>query len=300
MGEFPPCAFDGRYESVRRYEAHGLSHEDIKFNVLPGYGCEGAIVYPADTEGSKLPSAVCIHETDVKLGLRNALSPETRPDRAYGIELCRRGYVTIAVDQFGFGGWAKTMSEQECYDKLAREYPDWSLDGMQLMIQQCAVGILSNHPRVDKERVSCLGHSLGGRTAVFLAALDERVKAAWASTGVSPNATNVFRNFETDPAKSKSPRLNGAVLKTGLPPWEYEELLALVAPRGLTILEPFNDLYNQDIEATVLCCLKASKVYKLLGAAGNFSLVCHGRGHDTPAEMRTYAYALLDHALGVK
>ena len=82
------------------------------------------------------------------------------------------------------------------------------------------------HPLVDSEEIACIGHSLGGRTAVYLGAFDERVKATVASTGVSPNATNVFRNHTTDPARSFSPRLNEEVLKTGVPPKEYRSVAA--------------------------------------------------------------------------
>ena len=301
MGEFPGPLPAGPWKTARKYRAHGLEHEDGTFEIFSGWSCAGTIVYPPDAGiGRKNPAAVCIHETDSELSRFNCLSPDKKPDRAYGIELARRGYVCIAADQYGFGEWAKGATEQELYDKLGREFPAWSLDGIRLLIQRRAVDVLSGHPRVDGEKIACIGHSLGGRTAVYLGAFDERVKATVASTGVSPNSTNVFRNFTTDPATSKSPRLNEGVLRTGIPAWEYEELLSLVAPRGLVLLEPINDLYNLDVEATAACCLKAGGVYKLLGRAENFTLVCHGRGHDTPSDMRDYAYNLIDRSLGVK
>jgi len=297
MGEFPASG-RGPWKTVRKYQAHGLEHEDGTFEILPGWSCDGTIVYPQETGKNRCPAAVCIHETDSELYRFNCLSPDKKPDRAYGIELARRGYVCIAADQYGFGDWAKGSSEQGNYDKLAREFPSWSLDGIRLLIQRRAVDILSDHPFVDSKKIACIGHSLGGRTAVYLAAFDERVKATAASTGVSPNSTNVFRNCTTDPADSKSPRLNEGVLKTGIPAWEYEELLSLVAPRGLVLLEPFNDLYNLDFEAAVACVMKAASVYKLLSRPENCALICHGRGHDTPAEMRNYAYSLVDRSLG--
>lgn len=299
MGEFPKDLSTGPWRTVRKYQAHGLEHEDGAFDMLPRWQCAGTIVYPPGARNGRHPAVVCIHETDSELARFNCLSSDKKPDRAYGIELAQRGYLCIAVDQYGFGDWTKGTSEQGLYDELAHDFPSWSRDGIRLQIHQRAVDVLSSHPLVDREKIACIGHSLGGRSAVYLGAFDERVKATVASTGVSPNATNVFRNHTTDPAASFSPRLNEVVLKTGIPAWEYEELLSLIAPRGLVLLEPFNDLYNLDIEATIACCLKASSVYRLLGKAENCTLVCHGRGHDTPVEMRNYAYSLMDRSLGL-
>jgi dienelactone hydrolase len=298
MGTWPALgAFAGAHLVTRRYEAHGLRHEEIAFEVLPGYRCAGTVVRPPPAAEGRRPAVVSIHGTDRELARRNTISPDLRPDAAYAIELARRGYVAIAVDQFGFGEWVSELTEAELYARFARDHPGWSLDGIRLHIQQCAVGILAADPQVDGGRIACIGNSLGGRAVVYLAAFDERVRAAVVSTGVSGNTANVFRNLSADQREGLSPRLNAALLGNGRTPWEYEELLALIAPRALILLEPFNDLYNPSTEATVECFLKARRVYELLGAAADCTLVCHGRGHSTPPEMRGYAYALVDLAL---
>jgi hypothetical protein len=70
-------------------------------------------------------------------------------------------------------------------------------------------------------------------------------------------------------------------------------MLALVAPRTLLLIEPFNDPYNPFIEATVACFLAARRVYELLGAPQRLSLLCHGNGHGTIGMLRDHAYAVL-------
>lgn len=270
---------------------YGLRRDSITIEVLPGLHCAGYIYHPlATTAGVRLPGAVCIHGTNRELASKAVASPELHPDAAYAIELAAAGHVAITVDQFGFGAWTAGITEAELYRRFFAQHPEWSLDGMRLHIQRCAVSVLQRHRLADPTRILCIGNSLGGRAAIHLAAFDPRVGAAIVSTGVSPNISNVFRNGSTDPCSALSSLLNAALAEHGKAPWEYEEMLALVAPRTLILLEPFNDPYNPHVEATVECFLRARRVYEVLGAARNLTLLCHGRGHATPVEMRRYAY----------
>ena len=48
-----------------------------------------------------------------------------------------------------------------------------------------AVDVLESLPYVDKQRLASVGHSLGAKETLYLAAFDERIKAAVASEGGS-------------------------------------------------------------------------------------------------------------------
>ena len=295
MGKFPPLDFSGKFQSLSKSVKHDLEHEEISFEILPGYICHGTMVYPQAGAGKRrVPAAVCIHGTDHELARYNMLRPEIRTRRAYAIELAQRGYLTIAVDQFGFGDWTGEISEKELYHRFSHDYPGWSLDGIRLYIQQCAVTILSCLPQVDKEQIASIGHSLGGRTSVYLAAFDERVKAAIVSAGLSANVISIYCNYATEQVSALSPLLNESALKNGVPIWEYQELMALAAPRCLVVVESFNDPCCPFIETRTDCVLKARFVYELYGKPENITYLCHGCGHDTPYEIRQYCYLLLD------
>jgi dienelactone hydrolase len=48
---------------------------------------------------------------------------------------------------------------------------------------QVALDVLARDPHVDAQRLGAVGHSLGAKQTLYLAALDERVKAAVSSEG---------------------------------------------------------------------------------------------------------------------
>ncbi len=298
LGTEPSEGFDGKFESTKVFSKEELEHESITFEVAPGLPCSGTFVLPPVSKGDRgNPGVLCVHGTDPELGHRNVMEPDLRPNRAYGVELAERGYVVLAVDQFGYGDWVKDAPADTLYHLFYKSFPDWSIDGIRLRIQRCALDLLAAHKLVHPERIGAIGNSLGGRTALFLAALDERLRGAVVSAGVHPNLTNVFRNL---PGQiQKSPRLNQQIYDTGRAGYEMSELMALVAPRGLLVLEPWNDPYNPFVEAVLECFARARRAYEILGHPEQFAILAHGLGHDTPDEIRDYAYAVLDRMLGV-
>lgn len=295
MGNFPDRTAEPLIEYLSEAEESGLLTRRFRFSPLPGMTTHGTLVLPSATETDvRAPGVLCIHGTDAVLAHRNVLSPEARPNRQYAIELARRGMVCMAVDQFGFGEGNDGREQAEVIDAFYRQYPDWSLDGVRLFIHRLALSLLASQPAVDPARLACIGHSLGGRAAVYLAAFDTRIRACVASTGVSPNLTNVFRDQR---GPSLSPELDDEIRRTGIPPFDYQELLALVAPRSVFVIEPWNDPYNPLIEPVFRCFEKARFVFQLCGAAKNFQMLCHGDGHDTLPTARNYAYAWLEEHL---
>ena len=294
MGSFPGLAFTGGYELLNEYQAHGVRILKIRFEAVPEHMTYGVLVLPPDFKPKeKRPAVLCCHETARELAHKNVISPDTHPNRAYGIELAQRGYVTVAVDLLGFGEGNAQRKPAEVEGWFYSKYPDWSLDGARLWIQRCALDVAEKFEGVDAARFGCIGNSLGGRTVVYPAAFDERIKAAVASTGVSPNLTNIFRNRAA--ADSPSPGLDAEIVRSGIPSFDYQELLALIAPRAILMIEPWNDAVgcNPLIEANFRCFEKARFVFELCGASPDLSLLCHGDGHDTTSIVRQYAYLWL-------
>jgi pimeloyl-ACP methyl ester carboxylesterase len=289
MGMPPAEGAKPQWQELKRWQAHGLTHVLIKYHVLEDVWNEGILVLP---EGDEPAAVVVTIHGCIAEGKTSNVDPDNRPRRAYGTELAQTGLATFSVDQFGFGASVEGSSLDAEVEKFYARWPDWSLDGRRLLEQQRAIDTLAAMDCVKAgEGVGVMGNSLGGRAAVHLACLEERVKAAVPSTGLSPVLTNGYRLTGRDrllcPALSKHLDWGGERL------WEYNEMLALCAPRALLLLEPFNDSYNPSPAATFGCFDAARQVYQLLGSPGNISMLVHGDGHDTIYPVRQYAYAWL-------
>ena len=69
------------------------------------------------------------------------------------------------------------LLREMCYRILSGDY----LIKKILEDTMTGISLLSEFPGVDKNRIGTLGHSMGGNTVQFLAAMDERISFACAS-----------------------------------------------------------------------------------------------------------------------
>jgi hypothetical protein len=293
MGTPPAGRGETKHEELRRYEAHGLEHVHIRYHVAGDQWSEAIIVIP---ERTPAPAVLTIHGCNYETGKDGVLDVDSTIQRAYGVELAQRGYVTFSPDQFGFGHWMAERVQKEIFADFFARWPGWSLDGVRTFEQQRAIDLLETLDFVDSSRgFGAMGNSLGGRATLHLAAMEERIAAAVPSCGLSPVCSNVYRYIERD--AELCPPLSEQLTADGRAVWEYQEMLALCAPRAVLLVEPFNDPYNPDVAPVFDCYNKARRAYELLGRAEGLSLLIHGDGHDTVGEVRRYAYSWLDRFL---
>jgi dienelactone hydrolase len=312
MGTAPDIAVEPDYEVVEEYEKFGLRHRKIRYRIFPDQYIPAVVVLPDGVdEAHPAPAVVACHGTDAINGKYNVLSLDERPRRAYGIELAQRGFVTAAADNYEFGE-RLTKGEDLPHDEIINRYnaaqarfhdiyPEWSLDGLRLWEWQRLLDALATMPLVRAEGgFGVIGNSLGGRSAIFLAAFDERIAAAVPSTGVSPNLTNVYRTPSGRGAPGSSrgwiDRTRGAA---GKMLYDYQDMIALCAPRPLMLLEPYNDAYNPYPAANFECYVKGQRAYALLGKPECFVTLIHGDGHDTVDDVRDFAYRWFERWLKV-
>jgi dienelactone hydrolase len=161
---------------------------DVRFAVADGRMVHGKLYRPrAATDATPMPGVVAIH------GYIN--SHETQSP--YAIELARRGYVVLAVDQPGHG-----YSDPPAF---ARGFggPD-------------ALAYLRSLPFVDRDQVVLSGHAMGGWAVLIAAAA---MPDAYASVVVSGSSTGTFGAPEGTPT---FPRNLGLVFG------QYDEFSALM------------------------------------------------------------------------
>lgn len=277
------------FQLLDSYTAYGLRHIKVKYHVFADEWAYGVLVLPSDLEERKSASAVLtIHGTNGVVGKYGALDLDGTPRRAYGIELAKRGFITFSPDQYGFGEAMEEEKNKKDFDGFYDRYPDWSLSCRRVLGHIRALDVLDQLDYVNHDGYGVIGNSLGGQAAFYIAALDERIKAAVISTGISPNVTNVYRDLTRTQALELG--VTRYIKESGRTPWELNEMLSLCAPRAVLCLEPFNDPYNPYTSVTIDCIRSAWEVYDLLDEQEKLSMYVHGDGHDTVDTVRDMAY----------
>lgn len=294
--DIPSVRVEPMFEMLDTYEEGGLIHHKIRYHVIDDEWNEGIFILPAQIKENKKARAILAIHGTTRQGKYGVIKPSAPQNRGYATELAHRGYVTFSVDQYGFGTLFEGVDKSEWADRFYLKYPHWSLDGRRLWEQRKALDVMEQMDFILDNAFGVMGNSLGGRAVAFLAAFDERIKAAVGSTAISPNATNQFRYLNGKGRKS-NPVLADAMGGTGKPPWEYQELLSLCAPRAYLALEPFNDAYNPYVSPVMDCLYKASEVYSLSDCPDRLAWLIHGDGHDTIDSVREFAYTWLDRFL---
>jgi hypothetical protein len=83
-------------------------------------------------------------------------------------------------------------------------------------------------------------------------------------------------------------------MKGELPPIDFHEVIALIAPRAYLDVSALNDGNPLTQRQRVLMLMKIADVYELLGQADQFAFFVHGRGHALPHESRELIYGFMD------
>jgi len=181
--------------------------------------------------------------------------------------LIERGFAVFAFDMIGFG--TRIQEGTLFYER----YPHWSKLGRMVADTRAAVAMLRNLEFIDSSRIYAAGYTLGATVGLFTAALDEHLAGVASVCGFTPlRLATPDKGIEGVRAYS---HLHGLLPRLGFfagsetrIPFDYHEVLALIAPRPLLVVAPRldRDAWFADV---ALCVQEAAGVYKLYGAEKN-------------------------------
>ena len=195
----------------------------VEYEVEPGLKTEAYLCRPEKIT-AKAPGVVCFHSTvDHSIRQPAGLGPD--PQKAFGLKFAKQGRIVFSPRNFLWPTNDKIQAKEETAKYLAR-VPN-SL-GMAKMLYDSfiAVDILAQLPDVDAQRLGAVGHSLGAKEVLYLAAFDERIRATVSSEG---GIGIRFSNWN-------APWYLGPGIDEPGFTHEQHELLALCAPRPFLLI----------------------------------------------------------------
>jgi dienelactone hydrolase len=252
-----------RAESVP-FEARILRSEDRgkfvwserELNSTPKRRIKVVLTVPANAgESRRWPAVVCIHGHG---GNRLVVYNRKTIYHGFAADLAEHGFVTIATDvgQHSVHEQGRTLMGERLWDVL-----------------RCA-DYVASLPEVDAKRLGCAGLSLGGEMAMWLGAMDPRMKAT-----VSSGFLTTMANMR----KGHCPCWEFPGLADN---FDFSDIYSLTAPRALLCQNGQKERAPGGFPVTLAeqAMSEIRKAYSVFKSADHAVLEVHPGGHEFVTE----------------
>lgn len=268
----PWKASDVTYEVLDSVQEEGYTRQLISY-VSDGDKVSAYLLLPDKLEHNPAVLINHQHNREHHLGKSEVCGLAGNSLQAFGPELAKKGFVVLAPDSICFEERRKDPSVegfdfwQHFHEMTYRVITGEFLMKKVLTDAMNGVSLLRGLPFVDAERIGTLGHSYGGNTVLFLAALDERISYACASGSACTYEYRMKHGTGIELA-SVIPNFHGK--------YDIDDLVALTAPRKLLLVSSDEDKYSMDAPEIVE---KAGRRYAELGVSENLEHKRYSGGH---------------------
>ncbi|WP_265593568.1 acetylxylan esterase [Verrucomicrobium sp. BvORR034] len=252
---------DLKVTKTGEFEHEGVVVENLHYQSRPGLYVTANLYRPKVVD-KPLPTVlyVCGHSNMVKDGV--SYGNKTGYEH-HGVWYAKHGFVCLIIDTVQLGEIAGEHHGTYRLGKwwwMARGYTP---AGVEAWAGIRALDYLETRPEVDKTRFGVAGRSGGGAYSWFVAALDERIKCAVPTAGIT-----TLRNHVVDGCVSGH---CDCMFFVNTFRWDYDRLAALVAPRALLVTNTDKDGIFP-IDGVFDIYQSTRRVYKALGAEQNIGL----------------------------
>ena len=218
------------------YVHHKVEYCSEAHDRIPAY-----LLIPKNLSGPT-PAVYCHHQHggNFVLGKSELVGLAGDPEQAIAVELAERGYITFAPDAIAFEerNWTSDKSGRAEYFELATRL----VKGQTLLakvLHDVSVGIdyLQSRPEVDKNKIGFIGHSYGGRMALWAPVFDRRIEVTVSNCGCV--------NYKDSLSRDIGIQMEFCVpdiLQHG----DIEDVVKLVAPTPLYISATDDDKYSKE------------------------------------------------------
>src|SRR5690606_28335525 len=172
MGEWPELLADQKMTFVDSTKKDGYTQYSIRFNWLPNEQTDGYLLVP-DGDGEKPAVISVFYEPETALGL-------LKPNRDYALQLVKRGFVTLSLG-------TRQASKDRVYSLYYPSLENAEVQPLSMLAYAAANAwhVLVKVPAVDEKRIGIIGHSFGGKWAMFASTLfDKFACGVWSDPGI--------------------------------------------------------------------------------------------------------------------
>ena len=292
MGKWPPLMTNQKLEFLDTTRRDGLTQYRVSFYWTPNEKTEGYLLVPDGNK--KMPAVITVfYEPKTAIGFG-------KPNRDFAYQLAKRGFVTLSIGTTD-ATQAKTYSLYYPNIKNARVEP------LSMLAYAAANAwyVLSKLPMVDSSRIGIMGHSFGGKWAMFASCLfDKFACAVWSDPGIvfDESRPNInywepwYLGYTTPPWRkrgmiTKQNPANGLYPKLVAEGYDLQELHALMAPRPFLVSGGSEDTPKRWIPLNY-----SIEVNRLIGYKNRVAMT--NRAHHTPTpESNEQAYLFFEYFL---
>ncbi|GAA5506845.1 dienelactone hydrolase family protein [Novipirellula caenicola] len=236
LGEWPPLITQPDVESLHSQRRENFTQHQIRFQWTPNEKTTGYLLVP-DGEGPHPAVVTVFYEPETAIG-------QGTPNRDFALQLARRGFVVLSIG-------TTEATAAKTYSLYHPRIEDAKIQPLSMLAYAAANAwhVLANRPEVDSQRIGIVGHSFGGKWAMFASCLfDKFACAAWSDPGIVFDEARPSVNYwepwylgyhpkpwrprglisDDNPARGLYPKLVAAG-------HDLHELHALMAPRPFLV-----------------------------------------------------------------
>ena len=274
LGKMPDRP-DLTWKRISSEVVQGVRRDLIEYQSEPNWPTQAYIVQPDDKPPALRPAVAVFHST-VPHSIRQPAGVEGKPEKAFAWELAKRGFVTICPRNFLWPDNTHIDTDLQT-KRFQQRHPQTTGMAKMLYDARLAIDILQRLPHVDPQRIGAVGHSLGAKEVLYLAAFDDRIQAAVSSEG---GIGVDFSNWDAAWYLGAKIREQNDL--------QHHQLLALSAPKPFLLIG--GD--SADGVQSWSYVSAAAAVYRRYGQPVRLGLLNHGQGHSVPkiAEERIYSW----------
>lgn len=236
MGRWPALLTNQKLTILDSVQEEGYKQYMVKFRWLPNEETTGFLLVP-DGDGEK-PAVISVYyEPNTAIG-------DGKPYRDYALQLVKRGFVTLSLG-------TTEASKDQTFSLYYPSIQNAEVQPLSMLAYAAANAwyALAKEEDVDSTRIGIVGHSFGGKWAMFASTLfDKFACAVWSDPGIVFDEARGSVNYwepwylgyhpkpwrkrgiitEENPVVGLYPRL----VKEG---YDLHELHALMAPRPFLV-----------------------------------------------------------------